>query len=80
MNLLVRSKSDLLRAEVVQDRLQIAVLEKLGSRRSLWDHMRSHFRHFEFATMHQLYEVVLYDLARELPAPQLHGCYGSRVT
>lgn len=57
-----------------------AVLAKLGSRRSLWDHMRSHFRHFEFATMHNLYEVVLYDLARELPAPQLHGHYGSRVT
>lgn len=57
-----------------------AVLEKLGSRRSLWDHLRSHFRHFEFATMHHLYEVVLYDLARELPAPQLHGYYGSRVT
>ena len=57
-----------------------AVLAKLGSRRSLWDHMRSHFRHFEFATMHHLYEVVLYDLARELPAPQLHSHYGSRVT
>ena len=57
-----------------------AVLNKLGSRRSLWDHMRSHFRHFEFATMHHLYEVVLYDLARELPAPKLLGLYGSRVT
>ena len=53
-----------------------AVHKKLVSRRSLWDHLRSHFRHFEFASMQHLYEVVLYDLARELPAPML-GFYGT---
>jgi hypothetical protein len=46
-----------------------SVHKKLGSRRSVWDHVRSHFRHFQFQSMQHLYEVVLYDLAKELPAP-----------
>jgi hypothetical protein len=46
-----------------------SVHKKLGSRRAVWDHLRSHFRHFQFQSMRQLYEVVLYDLAKELPAP-----------
>lgn len=48
-----------------------AVYKKLGSKRSLWDHVRSHFRHFTFDSMEHLYGVVLYDLAKELPAPRL---------
>ena len=56
-----------------------AMHKKFTSRRSVWDHIRSHFRHFEFASMQHLYEVVLNDLARELPAPTL-GLYGARVT
>lgn len=46
-----------------------AVHKKLGSRRAVWDHVRSHFRHFLFDSMRHLYEVVLRDLAKELPAP-----------
>lgn len=46
-----------------------AVHRKLVSRRSVWDHLRSHFRHFTFRSMRELYEVVLCDLAKDLPAP-----------
>lgn len=46
-----------------------SVHKKLGSRRAVWDHVRSHFRHFQFRSMEHLYEVMLYDLAKELPAP-----------
>jgi hypothetical protein len=46
-----------------------AVLTKLGSKRALWDNLRSHFRHFIFQSMKHLYEVILHDLAKELPAP-----------
>jgi hypothetical protein len=44
-----------------------AVHKKLGSKRVLWERVRSHFYHFVFRSMRQLYEVVLYDLAKELP-------------
>jgi hypothetical protein len=46
-----------------------AVHKKYTSRRSVWDHLRSHFRHFRFGSMQQLYEVMLNDLAKELPPP-----------
>lgn len=46
-----------------------AVWHKLGSKRALWDNQRSHFRHFTFQSMKHLYEVILHDLARQLPAP-----------
>lgn len=55
-----------------------AVHTKFGSRRLVWDNLRSHFRHFEFRSMHQLYEVMYHDLARELPAPSI-SYYGARV-
>ncbi len=48
-----------------------AVWKKLGSKRALWDNLRSHFRHFTFTSMQHLYEVILHDLAKELPAPRL---------
>jgi hypothetical protein len=48
-----------------------AILKKAGSKRELWDRIRSHFRHFLFQSMQHLYEVELYDLAKELPAPRL---------
>jgi hypothetical protein len=48
-----------------------AVWKKLGSKRALWDHVRSHFRHFTFQSMKHLYEVMLFDLAKNLPAPRL---------
>lgn len=44
-----------------------AVHKKLGSKRVLWERLRSHFYHFVFRSMQQLYEIVLYDLAKELP-------------
>jgi hypothetical protein len=36
-----------------------AVLTKLGSKRALWDQLRSHFRHFTFRSFRHLYEVML---------------------
>ena len=46
-----------------------AVHKKLSSRRAVWDHVRSHFRHFRFESMQQLYEIVLTDAAKELSLP-----------
>jgi len=46
-----------------------AVWEKLGSKRALWDNLRSHFRHFRIESMRQLYEAILYDLGKEVPLP-----------
>lgn len=45
-----------------------AVWAKLGSKRALWDNLRSHFR---FCSMRHLYEAILYDLAKEVPLPTL---------
>lgn len=46
-----------------------AVWEKVGSKRALWEQIRSHYWHFTFHSMRQLHEVILHDLAKELPAP-----------
>lgn len=46
-----------------------AIRKKRITRRSLWDHQRSHFRHFEFTSMQQLHETMLHDWAKKLPAP-----------
>jgi hypothetical protein len=46
-----------------------AVWKKVGSKRALWDNLRSHFRHFRFRSMRHLYEAILYDLAKEVPLP-----------
>ena len=46
-----------------------AVWKKVGSKRALWEQIRSHYWHFTFRSMRHLYEVILYDLAKELPAP-----------
>lgn len=48
-----------------------AVWDKLGSKRALWDNLRSHFRHFLFRSMQQLYETILYDRGKEVPLPAL---------
>lgn len=48
-----------------------AVLKKVGSKRLLWEQLRSHFYHFAFESLHHLYEVMLRDLAKEMPAPSL---------
>ena len=46
-----------------------ATWEKVGSKRALWEKMRSHFWHFTFTSWRHLYDVILHDLAKELPAP-----------
>ena len=46
-----------------------AVWEKVGSKRALWEKIRSHYWHFTFHSMRHLHEVILHDLAKELPAP-----------
>ena len=56
-----------------------AVHQKLGSRRLLWDHLRSHFRHCLFESMRQLQEAILYDLAKELPVPTFASRGRARV-
>jgi len=48
-----------------------AAWEKLGSKRALWDNLRSHFRHFRFRSMRHLYEAILFDLGKEVPLPSL---------
>lgn len=48
-----------------------AVWAKLGSKRAVWDNLRSHFRHFTFRSLQHLYEVILHDLATGQPAPPL---------
>lgn len=50
-----------------------AVRRKFTSRRAVWDHIRSHFRHFTFVSMEHLYEVILTDAATNLPAPRGRG-------
>src|SRR5690349_19818408 len=49
-----------------------AVWAKLGSKRMMWERLRSHFYHFTFQSMEHLYQVILHDLAKELPAPTLN--------
>ena len=51
-----------------------AVRAKFSSLRLVWDHVRSHFRHFAFASMEHLYDVILSDGAKSVPAP----CFGRR--
>jgi len=48
-----------------------AVLGRLGSKRSLWELQRSHFYHFLFHSMRQLYEAILFDRCKEIPWPDL---------
>ena len=45
--------------------------KKEGSKRVLWESLRSHFRHFTFRSMRHLQQVMLYDLAKNIPAPTL---------
>jgi hypothetical protein len=46
-----------------------AVLQKLRTKRALWDNLRSHFRHFAFTSMRQLYDTILHDRGKEVPLP-----------
>jgi hypothetical protein len=48
-----------------------ATWKKLGSKRALWEELRSHFSHFIFQSMQHLYYVMLYDLAKKVPAPKM---------
>jgi len=50
-----------------------AVLKKLGSRRPLWDHLRSHVRHFEFSSFADLWRAILTDAAKNRPPPTWAG-------
>jgi hypothetical protein len=47
-----------------------AVWHKYGSKRALWENLRSHYTHFIFVSMKQLYEVMLHDLAKGVPLPE----------
>lgn len=50
-----------------------AVWKHMGSKRALWEKLRSHFYHFTFQSMGHLYEVMLHGLARNLPPPTLES-------
>ena len=47
-----------------------AACARVGTKRNLWDNVRSHFRHFTFRSMQQLYEVIVTGCAKEVPLPQ----------
>jgi hypothetical protein len=49
-----------------------AVWTKLGSKRALWDQVRSHYQHFRCDSMQRIYEAILYDLTKNLPLPRLN--------
>ena len=46
-----------------------ANLKKAGSRRTLWERLRSHFYHFVFPSMRELFEAMLHDRVKEMPLP-----------
>ena len=48
-----------------------AVLKKVGSKKVLWERIRSHYWHFIFTSMRQLHTAILYDQAKELRFPKL---------
>jgi len=48
----------------------IAVWEKLRSKRNLWDHLRSHVRHFVFESFVQLWQSILLETAMAQPPPR----------
>lgn len=48
----------------------IAVWEKLRSKRNLWDHLRSHVRHFVFESFVQLWRSILLETALAQPPPR----------
>lgn len=48
-----------------------AVWKKVGSKRAVWDQVRSHFQHFRCDSMQRIYQAILYDLTKNLPIPHL---------
>ncbi len=46
-----------------------AAWKRMGTKRALWESLRSHFRHFVFRSMRHLYEVMFYRAGKKLPAP-----------
>lgn len=48
-----------------------AVHAKLGSKRKLWEQLRSHYQHFRCCSMRQIYEAILYGLTKDVPIPAL---------
>ncbi len=43
--------------------------KKAGSRRTLWERLRSHFDHFLFPSMRELFVARLHDPVKEMPLP-----------
>jgi hypothetical protein len=48
-----------------------AVWKKVGSKRALWEQVRSHYQHFRCTSMQRIYEAILYDLTKNLPLPEV---------
>jgi hypothetical protein len=51
-----------------------ANLQKAGSRRLLWERLRSHFYHFVFQSMRELLEAMLHDRVKEMLLPPRYPC------
>src|SRR5262245_25315476 len=61
-----------------------AVWAKLGSKRQLWECLRSLFYHYALQSMRQLFEALLYGLIRPHPSvviesPEFQACLGASV-
>jgi Transposase DDE domain len=48
-----------------------ATWHKVGSKRALWEKVRSHFEHFRCDSMRHIYEAILHDLTKNLPLPSV---------
>ena len=46
-----------------------SVWKRLGSKRLLWERQRSHFEHFVFSSMRELWEAMLTDRCKAVPLP-----------
>ena len=47
-----------------------AVWKKLRTKRALWESLRAHFQLLTYESMEHLYQVMLHDLGKEIPAPR----------
>lgn len=48
-----------------------ATWKKVGSKRALWEQVRSHYQHFRCDSMRRIYEAILYELTKNLPMPSV---------
>jgi hypothetical protein len=47
-----------------------ATWKRMGTKRLLWERLRSHFANFRFCSMEQLYRAMLFDWCKDVPVPE----------